>query len=242
VTVAGAAPAELLIQLQPNRVVSGRVEFVGQTPPPELTGPQRLSGPPPAGLPRAGLGPFSIELRPAVISPGASMMVAPVRPDATFSTEGSGPGPFVLRGAPTGRGGPWTQIAGIIDGIDTLDVPYSGRGSTDAVVIFADRVTALFVNVRDDNDRPVGDATVILFADDPRYWTALSRRMRLAPVLPGGTTTLYEMPPGKYFIAASRDVKPAQEITPAFIESIKPRALPLEMAVGENRSVTVRVR
>jgi hypothetical protein len=130
----------------------------------------------------------------------------------------------------------------MIDGIDTLDLPYAGMsGATDAVIVLADRSSSLLVSVRNEIDRPATDATVILFSEDARYWTALSRRLRLSVLTPGGTVTLNDVPPGKYFLLAGRDFGPGRAISPAFIESIKARALPIEIAAGESRTANIRV-
>jgi len=224
-TIAGRTPDPLTLTLQPDRVVAGRVEFVGKTPPPALepTGP-RLA--------------FSVQLRPVNVTPGTAISVIPVRPDGTFSARGSGPGPLALRAqAQT----PWVQVAGFVDGVDTLDIPYTGAGSTDAVVVLADRPSSMLVSVRNEIDRPETDATVILFSDDARYWVSRSRRVQIGQLTPGGTATFTDVPPGKYFVLAGRDFGPNRVIGPAFIESIKSRALPIEITAGESRAVNLKV-
>jgi hypothetical protein len=225
VTIAGRTPDPVTLELQPDRVVTGRVEFVGSTPAPVIARP---SGPRPE---------FMVELRPAVLTAGASFTAHPLEPGLTFSARAGGSGGLALRlRVPA----PWVQVAGFIDGVDTLDVPYLGAGSNDALIVIADRRTGLQVRVHDTAGRPATDATVILFADDPRYWTRPSRRAAVLAAA-GGSVTVPEVPPGRYFITAARGVAPGQTVTPAFIESFKARALPLEIVAGENRSVTLRV-
>jgi len=226
VTIAGGVPGPLTVTLRADRIVSGRVEFVGKTPPPVLEQPRAV---PPS---------FSAELRPATITVGTSFSTVPIRPDGTFSTRGSGSAPLSLRARTVA---PWVQVAGLVDGIDTLDIPYTGDGSTNAVIVLADRPSSVLVSVRNEIDRPETDATVILFSEDARYWISRSRRVQVVQLTPGGTATFTDVPPGKYFVLAGRDFGPNRVIGPAFIENIKSRALPIEIAAGESRAVNLKV-
>jgi hypothetical protein len=225
VTIAGTAPAPVVLEMQPDRVVSGRVEFTGSTPPPVLQGPSPVKAE------------FMIELRPAVVTAGASFTAIPIGSSLTFSTRAGGSAPLALR---VRVPAPWVQVAGYIDGVDTLDLPYTGSASKDALIVIADRRTGLHVTVRDAAERPAADATVILFSEDPRYWTRSSRRAAVV-VATGGAVTLPDVPPGRYFITAANGIAPDQAVTPAFIESVKAKALPLEIVAGQNRSVTLRM-
>ena len=45
----------------------------------------------------------------------------------------------------------------------------------------------------------------------------------------------------RYFVIATKGIAPDQPVTPAFIESVRAKALPLEIVAGENRSVTLRI-
>ena len=225
VTIAGTAPAPVVLQLQPDRLVSGRVEFAGSTPPPIPQGP-------PTAKPE-----FWVELRPAVVTAGVSFTATPIGSSLTFSTRAGGSAPLALR---VRVPAPWIQVAGYIDGVDTLDVPYEGSGSKDALIVITDRRTGLQVTVRDAADRPAVDATVILFSEDPRYWIRSSRRASVL-VATGGSVTVPDVPPGRYFVIAAKGIAPDQPVTPAFIESVRAKALPIEIVAGENRSVTLRI-
>lgn len=148
--IAGTAPPPVVLEMQPDRVVSGRVEFTGSTPPPVMQGPSQAKPE------------FMVELRPAVLSAGASFTATPIGSSLTFSTRAGGSGGLALR---VRVPAPWVQVAGFIDGVDTLDVPYTGSGSKDALIVIADCRTGLQVTVRDAADRPAADATVILFSE-----------------------------------------------------------------------------
>jgi hypothetical protein len=225
ITIAATTPAPVVLELRPDRLVSGRVEFTGATPPPVIPAPSQVRPD------------FMVELRPAVLMAGASFTSTPIGSSLTFSTRAGGSGGLALR---VRVPAPWVQVAGYIDGVDTLDVPYTGAGSKDALIVIADRRTGLQVSVRDAADRPAPDATVILFSEDPRYWVRSSRRAAVL-VATGGSVTMPVVPPGRYFITAVRGIPADQTVTTAFIESVKARALPLEIAAGENRSVTLKV-
>lgn len=225
VTIASAAPAPVVLQLQPDRSVSGRIEFTGSTPPPALQGPSPTKPE------------FWVELRPAVVVAGVSFTATPISSSLTFSTRAGGSAPLALRMRVPA---PWVQLAGYIDGVDTLDVPYEGSGSKNALIVITDRRTGLQVTVRDAADRPAMDATVILFSEDPRYWIRSSRRASVLAAT-GGSVTVPDVPPGKYFVIAAKGIAPDQAVTPAFIESVRAKALPLEIVAGENRSVTLRI-
>jgi len=138
---------------------------------------------------------------------------------------------------------PWVPIAGLVAGVDTLDVPLPfGEDAGGAVVIFTDRQAALLVKVTDDADRPAEHVGVVVFSDDPRYWPVRSRRVQSGVTMPGGGCALSNIPPGRYFVVATREVGLNDALTPALIERLKTRALPFELTAGESRSIQVRVR
>ena len=122
-----------------------------------------------------------------------------------------------------------------MDGIDTLDIPYAGDGSTNAVIVLADRPSSVLVSVRNEIDRPETDATAILFSEDARYWVSRSRRVQVAQLTPGGTATFTDVPPGKYFVLAGRDF--AESGSRPRSSSIKACAA-IEIAAGESQRST----
>jgi hypothetical protein len=224
VHVAGRTPDPIQITPRPPMVVRGRVEFQGSTAPPDLTrnGPQ-----------------FGIELVPARLTIGTSFTRVPVR-DGTFSAAGTGDGPFLLRGT---LPAPWFQVAGFVNGIDTLDLPVPAGSDVDgAVVVFADRPTALRVTVTDAQGQAVPDAGVIIFHEDPRYWSTQSRRVQTGTTLPGGMCTFSGLPPGRYFAATTPLAQGPIGEQAALIASLKPDATPFEMTAGQNGSVQLKVK
>jgi hypothetical protein len=225
--VAGRSPDALSMELRPPMNVRGRLEFRGSAPPPVLE-----------SMPMSAQ--YGLELRPARPVPGLGFSRLPLGRGNTFSARGNGPGPLQLRATVPA---PWVQVAGIVHGVDTLDIPLPlGADTDDALIVFADHQTALLVKVTDDSDQPVANVGVLVFSDDSRYWPVRSRRVQSGQTMPGGACALSEFPPGKYFVVATREIGPGTPITPALIERLKSRALPFELAAGESRSVQVRVR
>ena len=222
--VAGRTPDVATLGVRPPVYVTGQVEYRGASAPPAA-----------ASNPMQ----FGIELAPAVLTAGATMSRVRIQPDGSFNAPGTGAGPFKLRGfAPA----PWIQIMGLIDGVDTLDLPAAiDRNIEGALIVFADRATGLLINVRDQSDQPVPEAGVVVFSDDPRYWSGASRRVQFTLTTSGGVCSLTDFPPGRYLIAAGRDLA-AFKVGPASLESLKPRAIPFELATGESRSIRVTAR
>lgn len=229
IEINGAAPDPVVVRLRPLVSVSGTIEYVGTSPRP-TTGPAQ----------RAGIRPERYaELVAEVLIPGTAAFPT-VLTGETFSTHGTGPGPLVLR---AGTSAPWVQVSGFINGVDTLDLPFSIETAvTDARIVFTDKLTTFVAVVRNADETPASGATVVLFSEDARYWVRPSRRAQVVPSSSVGTATFQGLPPGRYLIAAVRDVPPTTPPSAALFSGMRARALPLELAAGESRSVTLTVR
>jgi hypothetical protein len=222
--VGSSAPAPVRLVARPVMPVSGRVEFVGSTAPPaDVTNPAQ----------------FGVEMRPSVLTFGSSFARNRITADGSFATSAVGSGPFRLNGiAPS----PWIQIQGLVNGVDTLDVPApTGVDITDAVVVFADRPTTLVIRVHDEFDRPVSGASVVLFSEDTRYWATMSRRVQLSQTSPVGTWTPTNVPPGRYFAFATRALSATTILGPELLGRFKQGATVFDLAAGQSRSVRLRV-
>lgn len=163
-----------------------------------------------------------------------------LQPDGTFAAQGIGPGPYRLRASAPA---PWVQVSGMINGIDTLDLAATlNTDVSNAVVVFTDREARLVIDARTDKGVPVPDIGVLVFSDDQRYWVSSSRRVHLSETAADGTCLLTDMPPGQYFAVAGRDFRMGRAITPAFVGSLKSRAVAFELGTGESKVVRVVVR
>jgi hypothetical protein len=226
IEINGRSPEPVTLELQKPITVSGKVEFAGTAALPAVSNT-------PTARPL-----LYAELAPTQMITGTILLPRPIQANA-FSTQGSGPGPFMLRaGAPA----PWIQVSGLVNGIDTLDLPLPANASfEDALIVFADRPN-LLVNVKDANGSPVTNATVAVFTEDVRYWGTRSRRAQLMAVTPVGTATFSGLPPAKYLVAAVTDVPANRVVSASLLATLKPLALPVEIAIGESRSINLTIK
>jgi hypothetical protein len=223
--VSGRDPDPIVIAPHAPMLIRGRVEFEGSTPPPTIPGnsPQ-----------------FGVELAPAQTLIGSSFVRTPIQSDGTFAARGTGSGPFRLRGTVPA---PWFQVAGFVGGVDTLDLALTaGPDADDAVVVFADHPNAFRVTVVDLQGQPVANVGVIVFHEDPRYWTTTSRRVQIGTTSPGGTCAFTGLPPGRYFAATSPEVTTPRTGLQALIQRLKPDATPFEMTTGQSGATQLSVK
>lgn len=218
--VAGKAPPRVALVLHSFTLATGRAEFYGQSQP-------------------AATSRGMVYLSP-VTPRDDGVYTSMVQADGTFSAQGIGPGPYRLRGSAPA---PWVQVSGMINGLDTLDLPASlGKNVANAVVVFADRESRIVIDARNVRGEPAGEAGVLVFSDDQRYWISSSRRVQLSETTADGKCLLTDLPPGKYFAVAGRDFRMGRAITPTFVGALKSRAVAFEMGVGENKVVSVVVK
>jgi hypothetical protein len=225
VVVSGRDPDPIVLTPHLPMVVRGRVEFEGGTPP--VLTPTNGSQ-------------FGVELAPAQLTVGSGFVRVPIQADGTFTARGMGAGPFRLRGTVPA---PWFQVAGLVGGLDTMDLPLAaGPDADDAVLVFADRPTAFRVSVVDSQGQPVSGVVVVIFHEDPRYWPTVSRRVQFGVTLSNGSWGFSGLPPGRYFAATSPDVRLPLNGPQILIPRLKPSATPFDLAAGESRSVQLVVK
>ena len=222
-TVGGSAVTSVRLKPRTNVQVTGRAEFRGDTPPPvQMTLPQ-----------------FGVEVRPTAVVQGSTFTRVLFAPDRTFSVAAIGAGPFRVTAV---AAAPWVQIEGMVNGLDSMDLPVqAGSGFKDVVVVFADKPTALSIEVVDADDKPVQDARVLLFTEDTRYWSVRSRRAQIGQPNATGVWTPSNLPPAKYLVVASRQIAAGATINAALVGSFLSRAKPIELGLGETKTVRVRV-
>jgi hypothetical protein len=203
VSVSGAPISGVTIQLAAGAVVSGRIVFDGQTPPP--ADPQSF---------RIGLG----STDPNTICRGGW---TDVLPDWTFRIEGVF-GACAMMPFGTGR---WTMKSAGRDDVDLVDRPLRiapGQVLQDVQVVFTDRPTELRLDVTDQHGMPTSDYVAVVFASDRKRWTERSRYVRLyvpppvaststgaasiTPIAPQPRDVISGLPPGQYYVAAVEDL------------------------------------
>lgn len=223
--IADRDPDPIVIVPHPSMLVRGRAEFRGTTRSPTIP---------------ADTSQFAVNLWTDQRTIGLMSLDTPIQSDGTFAARGAGPGPFRLLGmAPA----PWFEVAGYVDGVDTLDVAVAaGLNGANAVVIFADHPAAFRATVVDAQGQSVANAGVIVFDQDSRYWASQSRRVQIGATLATGTCSFLNLPPGKYFASTSLEITASTPVRPALLERLKLSATPFEVVAGRSGSVQLVVR
>ena len=120
----------------------------------------------------------------------------------------------------------------------------------DVVVELTKRVAHVDVNVTSASERGEPEPVmVILFSEDPKRWHhrfIRYHRTNALPVSAGETlrparTRMTRMPPGRYLIAAIRDVGLGNPPEVDVLDTLRPLALPVTLVAGETARVTLPV-
>jgi hypothetical protein len=186
---------------------------------------------------------FRVTLTSATpLDPGLSTALAHVAPDGRFTIDGVAPGayrPMLL--SPTG----WKAKSFVVGGRDALDFLLTVDASqpvTDGTLTATTRSSSLSGSLTDASGRPAPAFTIVLFADDPTYWTPGSRRIQATRPSTTGRFTLSNLPAGAYRLVAVDDLEEGQWSNPDVLRQLAAAALPLTLGDGENRTQDLRVR
>jgi hypothetical protein len=118
---------------------------------------------------------------------------------------------------------------------------------SDVRVIVTDQVTTVSGQTTDDKGRPVSDATIVIFADDARKWSAASRAVRAVRPDQQGRYQVKGLPTGEYLAIALDYVEEGLWNDPDFLESLRrdaqrvtlrdttPQALALKVLTPDQR-------
>jgi hypothetical protein len=228
VPVDGRNLTNVVVALQQGLTVTGRVAFQGGTvqPPADLT---RLR----------------VTLVPA--DPGAgpgAMMNAAGTVDASGRFTIASVIPGLYRFGAAGAGNGWFLESAIIDGQDTLDVPFEvkpGSSPTNAVITFTDRQSQLSGTITNQRGQPAPEQTLILYSADERFWVPQSRRIRSTRPSTDGVFTFTGLPPGDYKLVAMVDVEPGAWFDPAFLQQIDVASTRITINEGEKKVQNLQI-
>jgi hypothetical protein len=108
-------------------------------------------------------------------------------------------------------------------------------------VVFTQKTTDLSGAVTDDRNRPVLDATVIVFPANRERWTYLSRYVRTIRPDTNGRFTLKNLPPEDYLIIAVQNLESGQGSDPDFLTRAREEARPFSLTEGETKAVDIKL-
>ena len=165
---------------------------------------------------------------------------ATVSADGSFTIAGVTPGRYRLTASfpGSGRPGNWTLRSSVVNGQDSLDIPFvvaPGQHVSDASITFADRLAQLSGAVQSAAGAAVNTFTVILFPTDQALWTPQSRRIQAQKPSADGAFTFRHLPPGEYLLAAIDDVETNEWFDPSFLQRLLPTAMKIAIAEGEQK-------
>jgi hypothetical protein len=235
-SVDGRDIPDLVLRLAPisatTITLSGRVVFDGTSlaPPASLAGSARVD----LMTPRQ-MGPLS----------------ATIGADGTFTIAGIDPGRYQMRvsllNQPPARTGPsWQLKAAMVKGKDVSDALLDlalGENLGDVVVTFTDRPSSLSGRLQDATGRVAPGYYVVVFSTDKSFWRVGARRLPApARVATDGTFRFTNLPAGTYHLVALTEVSQSDLYDEAFLEALKPSALLITLAEGEQKTQPLTIK
>ncbi|HEX6214930.1 MAG TPA: carboxypeptidase-like regulatory domain-containing protein, partial [Vicinamibacterales bacterium] len=116
-----------------------------------------------------------------------------------------------------------------------------GRTYEGIQIVFSQKTTDLAGAVTDDRNRPVLDATVIVFPANRERWTFQSRYVRTMRPDTNGRFSIKNLPPEDYLIIAVQNLEPGQASDPEFLTRAREEARPFSLVEGETKAVDIRL-
>lgn len=237
VELQGGDVATAHVVLQPPLTIAGRIATAGTTKPAAI-----------AGL-RFQFAPVSMAL-----SGAAAPQVAPSGADGAFRITNVVPGRYVFSGEPffgaSNDSVTWGVAAVTFDGRDVTDRAIEIAADAppkEIVVTLTEQSQSITGRITNEQGAGVGDYTMLVFPQDEAYWLYNSRRIvtaqpdRTGQYQIGGRGPAL-LPPGSYYLAAVTDVSKDEMYDPAFLRSLLPTALRVDLAAGSVITQNVRVQ
>jgi hypothetical protein len=193
--------------------------------------------------------PDQVSIFPGTMDPVGGVMMFPgqnrVNDDFTFELTGLSDRRLIRAGVGQGMSTGWWVKAVLHDGEDITDSGMEftpGRTYEGLQIILTQKATDLSGLLTDDRNRPVLDATVVIFPADPQRWTFSSRYMRsLRPDTNGRFSTKGLPPLDDYMIIAVQGLESGQGTDPEFLARAKEEAKPLTLNEGETKTFDLKL-
>ena len=218
-------PVEHRVAMLAPRTIKGRFVFEGQAPGA------------PAGF-RLNVQPTDFVRGPVGGTRAPSVVV---NEDWTFELPGVQHAGVIRGSGPQG----WFVKRVSVGGRDVTDVPvdYRERDLDRVEVVFSNRWASVEIQVVDAKDAPVLGATVLIFPEDRQKLTYPSRFVTIGSCDQLGIFRASALPAERYLVAAvpAGRVMAGNEAEPAFLESIRARAIPVSLQETQKTTMKVSV-
>jgi hypothetical protein len=193
--------------------------------------------------------PDQVSIFPGPMDPMAGMMVFNgqnrINDDFTFELTGLSDRRLIRASVGQAMTTGWYFKAALFDGQDITDSGMEftpGRSYDGLQVVFTRKVTDLSGLLTDDKNKPVLDATVVIFPADSQRWTLSSRFIRTARPDTNGRFNLKGLPPlDDYMIIAVQNLESGQGSDPDFLTRARDEAKPLSLTEGETKNFDLKL-
>ena len=194
------------------------------------------------GRPRSGGGRMAVEAAPRGFPERLALLfghVAQTNPDGTFAVDAvQGPVEIRLRNPPAG----WTLQA-VTVGDRTLPDTWmdlnSGAPVTDVTLQVSTHPPELSGTVLDGSGQPVFGDSIIVFPKDPALLGNPARWTRWIKPDATGHFAIRDLPQGEFYAVALRDVDDAVWETQAYLDALRPQAVPVTLTAGRVATVSL---
>jgi hypothetical protein len=190
-----------------------------------------------------------VSIFPGPMDPASSMFVMKgqnrMNEDYTFELTGLIDRRMIRASAGQGVATGWYLKAVLYDGQDITDTGMEftpGRSYDGLQVVFTQKATDLSGLVMDERNKPVLDATVVIFPADQQRWNYTSRFIRTMRPDTNGRYSTKGLPPlDDYLIIAVQNLESGQASDPEFLTRAKEEATRFSVNEGEAKAVDIKL-